>query len=536
MKLIAKISLPLLSILMMLPTAKAQTWQWATKAGGAENDYANAIDVDHSGNSYVAGKFYGAARFGSTVLANPGEWSVYIAKYDVNGNLVWAKIAAGDSAISVSGISLDVAGNILITGQYFDTATFGTTAPVTLVSSGDYDVYVAKYDSAGEILWAKSTGGAGIDYAGGVSTDNYGNVFLTGDFHVSPFPYSSSKIFIAKYDSAGNNSWTKMESYNGTNHFGNGIKTDSAGNSYITGEFFNTIIFNFSDSIVAGNVESNIFLAKFDSSGNFLWGKKAGAPSGYAGSKAVDIGASGNAYITGYYHGTIYFDSYSITSTSGLAYDVFVAKCDAGGNFTWANKSTGAGSAKSITLDNAGNAYVCGTFAQPITFGSASLTSAGSNDVFITRLNSSGNFVWATSCGGLQDDYSGSIKANANGICLAGYFTSTIYFGSSLSLADSSNTKTDIFTTKLNSPVGIEEKEKYSGNYFCFPNPAENEIQFRGITGNEKYALCDAAGKIILQGAFNKKNKISIGNLSPGVYFIRLTSENKSTQIEFIKK
>jgi hypothetical protein len=453
----------------------------------------------------------------------------------VNGNALWAVIAVKDSAISVSGISRDAEGNILITGQFFGVATFMTSLPIALVSSGDYDVFMAKYDSSGALLWARSIGNTGVDFAGGISTDNYSNVYLTGDYHISPFPFSGSKIFIAKYDSAGSNLWTRTEDNFGNNHFGNGIQTDAFGNSYVTGEFFNTIIFNSTDSIDAGNVESNIFLAKFDASGNFLWGKKAGAASGYAGSKAIAIDGVGNAYITGYYHGTIYFDTLGITSTSGMSYDVFVAKCDAGGNFVWVNKSTGAGSAKSISMDNSGNAYVCGTFAQPITFGATTLTSAGNTDIFITELNASGNYVWATSCGGGQDDFAESIKTNTSGIYLAGYFMGTIYFGPSFSLTDSSTAKADIFVAKLNTAAGIEEKENGSHHYFCFPNPAETEVQLRGFTGNEKYTLSDELGKIILQGTLHG-NKISVSNLDLGVYFISVTGKDANVVEKFIKE
>src|SRR5436189_2261627 len=115
-----------LALLMMIAaSAQSQTWQWATKSNGVGNDYANAIEVDNLGNSYVTGKFRDSISFNSVTLINPGVWSVYIAKFDGSVNSLWAKIAASDSsAISVSGISLDRSGAICVTGQYFATATF----------------------------------------------------------------------------------------------------------------------------------------------------------------------------------------------------------------------------------------------------------------------------------------------------------------------------------------------------------------------------------------------------------------------------
>jgi hypothetical protein len=516
---------------------QAQTWQWATKAGGLGNDYANSLDVDDSGNSYVTGKFYDSISFDSITLYNPGVWSVYIAKYDMNGNILWAKIAASDSSISVSGISLSKSGNAAITGHYFGTAAFGTSPIINLTSSADYDVYVAMYNPYGDLIWAKSLGGQGIDNSGGIDTDNDGNVFLTGDFHFSSFPYSSSKIFLAKYDSSGNAAWLKSSLNYGLDHFGNGIKVDSVGNSFITGEFFDTLIFDSSAIINAGNVESNIFLAKFDSSGNILWGQKAGAASGYCGSKAIDIDHAGNSYIAGYYHGTIALGTLNITSTMGLANEVLIAKCDAAGNFVWVNKSTGAGSVKTIGLDNQANAYISGTFQQTISFDAITLTSSGGNDIYIAKVNSFGNFAWATSAGGLQNDYIGWLKANSDGIFLTGYFSDTIHFGPSLSLIANDSITSDIFLTKMDATTEIVIK-KDNNLLRVFPNPVTDA--FKIITNEEKgeLKLFDFLGNEVLQKSIEHEKQITldVSFLPSGIYFLRLNSVKGISTSKIIKE
>lgn len=514
---------------IILPVSiNAQTWQWAAKAGGTGYDYVNGIDIDNSGNSYITGKFRDSISFNSTVLVTPGLWSVYLAKYDAGGNLIWAKIAASDSLISVSGIKVDRTGCISITGQFIATATFGSLSGNNLTSVGDYDVFVAKYDGTGNFIWAKSFGGQGIDYAGGISTDNDGNIFLTGDFHFSSFPYSSSKIFLAKYDSTGNSVWLKTSMNYGTDHFGNGLKTDSAGNSFITGEFFNTLVFDSSVIIDAGNVESNIFLAKFDSSGTILWGQKAGASSGYCGSKAIDIDSAGNSFITGYYHGTISFGSFNITSTMGLVNELFVAKCNSGGNFEWVNQSVGAGSSRIISVDNSGGIFLCGTFSQGISFGVNSLLSAGSNDVFISKIDPSGNFIWATSIGGKYDDYAGCLKANSNGIFVTGNFSDTIYFDSSHTLVANSAMNTDIFISKLNTSSGVEEESEVNG-LTIFPNPSNGIINF--LTNkkmiNGILNIYNSTGETIYKKILRveKISGIQIEGFIPGIYFVEVIGD-----------
>jgi hypothetical protein len=515
-------------------SAQAQTWQWAAKAGGPGNDYANAIDIDNSGNSYVTGKFRDSISFNSITLINTGTWSVFIAKFDVNGNFLWAKIAASDSImISVSGISLDKTGDICLTGQYFATATFGIS---NLTSSADYDVYVAKYDTSGDLLWARSAGGPGIDYAGGVSTDKNGNVFITGDFHITSFPFSASKIFLAKYDGNGNSAWFKMSLNNSLDHFGNGIKTDSVGNSFITGEFFDTLIFDSAVVIDAGNVESNGFLAKFDSSGNILWGQKVGAGSGYCGIKAIDIDSAGNSYVTGYYHGTIFLGTFSISSTLGLTNEIFVAKCDTGGNFSWVNRSTGAGLSRNICVDNTGNVFIGGTFSQTNSFGLISLTSEGNNDVFAAETDPSGNFVWAASCGGLQNDNFGGLKINSNGIFLTGYFTDTIHFGTSLSLVDTS-TNTDIFLTKLSNAAGIKNEEVDLG-ISVFPNPAIQQITILTNEMAGELIVSDFLGRKVLQkkSCNEKQITLDISFLYKGIYLLEFKAENREFVAKVVKE
>ena len=133
--------------------AHAQQWEWAAKAGGIENDYVNSIEVDKFGNSYVTGRFKDSISFGSTSLINPGLWSVYIAKYDSHGDLLWDRIVASDSLMSVSSMNIDNNGNITIIGQYKATASFyGKTIHKDITSIGDYDVFIAKLNNVGEVL------------------------------------------------------------------------------------------------------------------------------------------------------------------------------------------------------------------------------------------------------------------------------------------------------------------------------------------------------------------------------------------------
>ena len=123
-------ALSLCFILPMSPALRAQDLVWAKRAGGIRTDYGNGIAVDGAGNSYVTGAFYDSATFGpgeanETTLTSAGSLDIFVAKYDAAGDLVWAKRAGGASFISGFGIAVDGAGNSYVTGDFDGSATFG---------------------------------------------------------------------------------------------------------------------------------------------------------------------------------------------------------------------------------------------------------------------------------------------------------------------------------------------------------------------------------------------------------------------------
>ncbi|HXS37837.1 MAG TPA: T9SS type A sorting domain-containing protein [Flavipsychrobacter sp.] len=527
-----------LSFFMPL-VAGSQTWQWAEKVNSINNNiYAGSIDVDKDGNSYITGDFYNSASFGSTTITTPGLVSAFIAKYDINGNLLWAKAAGSGSDVEVYGICVDKSGNISLTGIFKGTSTFGSRK---LTSVGDFDVFVSHYNSDGDIQWAQSAGDTGFDYAGSISHDAIGNVYVTGDFHISAFSGSSSKIFVAKYDSTGANVWLKKPTEYSDFHLGDCIKTDSAGNSYFTGQFFDGLTFDSSIILNTGNKEDNAYIGKMNTDGKVLWLQEAGAATGYMGANGIDIDKAGNAYITGFYRGTVSFGSLSLTGPAGLYYSMFIAKCNTSGEYIWVNKSTGpAGSSNgsAVSVDNAGNCYFGGSFSVPITLDSTTLTNSGYTDVFVTKIDSLGNFIWATNCGSPYSTTIKGIKANSKSVFLSGNFLGDINFGSHISLS-ADTTIRSLYTAKLtDTTLTASVPNTNYPHYSVFPNPVTNYIQLNGIAGNEHYIIYDVHGRQIMQGDLNNANKISVVNLQSGIYFIDVFNKSnpeRTDKIKFIK-
>ena len=272
-------------------------WQWAVQVGGTNSDLGKSIAIDSAGNSYVTGHFVSIAVFGSTSLTCNGMEDIFIAKMDTNGNWLWAKQAGGTNSDLGKSIALDSAGNIYVTGHFEGTAIFGSTS---LTSSGDTDIFVAKLDVDGNWLYAISAGGGCFDFGCSIALDSAGNSYVTGKFYGTATFGSASltscgdyDIFVAKMDADGNWQWaTRAGGSSGDS--GTSIVLDSAGNSYVTGEFKHTATFGFISLSLTSNEYPDIFLAKTDADGIWQWAKQAGGSSDdYSGCIVLD--STGNS-------------------------------------------------------------------------------------------------------------------------------------------------------------------------------------------------------------------------------------------------
>ncbi len=249
---------------------------------------------------------------------------------------------------------------------------------------------------------------------------------------------------MAKLDSAGKFVW--VVSAGGVSYdCGYDISTDSAGNSYVTGRFSGTVTFGNTTLTTSGR-RKHVFVAKLDSVGKFVWAVSAGGLAYHVG-YSIAVDSLGNSYVTGSFVGTATFGDTPLVSSEGLL-NSFVAKLDSSGKFVWVVPA-GAGSASGISMDSSGNSYVTGDFKGTATFGSTTLTSKGSRDIFVAKLGSGGKFVWAVSGGGILDDYGGSIDVDSAGNSyVVGIFEGTATLGSTTL---TSKGGFDIFVAKLDS-------------------------------------------------------------------------------------
>lgn len=291
--------------------SQTSNWLWARQATGIDLQEGVSIATDAFGNVYATGYYTSAITFGSITLPTVTGRAIFIVKYSSTGIVLWAQKAGGTSVDNPRGITTDTAGNVYVTG-IFQSATivFGTYTLVNVNPGTTYDVFTAKYSPTGTVLWAKSAGGNSNDTGNAIITDSSGSVYITGYFSSPSIIFdtdtlintSTGDMFFVKYDTGGNLLWAKCAGGGSTN-VGTSVRTDKIGNEYVTGSFFSSsIVFDTTVLVNAGGFD--IFVVKYDTNGNVIWAKSYGGTGGdFAHSITTD--SLNNIYVTGDYSSPI---------------------------------------------------------------------------------------------------------------------------------------------------------------------------------------------------------------------------------------
>ena len=547
----------------------AQTFEWAKSFGGNSLDYGRSVAVDALGNVYTTGYFVGTVDFdpgaGTTNLSSRGVNDIFVQKMDASGNFIWVKSFGSSSNDYGYSITVDDSGNVYTTGFFNGIIDFNPgTGTANLSSAGGLDVFVQKLDASGNFVWAKSFGSIGDDFGISIAVDTFGSVYTVGNFGgtvdfdpgagtTNLSSVGRADIFVQKLDATGNFAWAKSFGSSSLSSLDvvNSITVDITGNVYIIGSFEGTVDFNPGLGItnLSSSGSDDIFVQKLDASGSFLWAKSFGGSSfdvGYS----IAIDATGNVYTTGLFSGTVDFDPgagiANLSSVRGR--DIFVQKLDTSGSFVWAKSFGGIGDnvGHSVSVDTLGNVYTTGLFSGTVDFnpgvGTVNLTSLGPADVFVQKLDTSGNFLWATSFGGIGSDIGYSVKIDASGnVYTTGFFEGTVDFDPSAGTANRTSVGgADIFVQKMSQSITTEIIEIENGiQLSAYPNPSSGlvNVQFTKPLKQAEFIVTDAQGKDIyskqLDGFSNKQ--IYIDGPS-GIYFLKIKTATCQSMIKLIKE
>ncbi|MDB5033857.1 MAG: hypothetical protein JWQ98_1098 [Chlorobi bacterium] len=342
------IFIPAIMLVFVTSAAFSQGWTFARNAGGVGDDSGDRIAMDNEGNSYVTGVFTGTAAFGGISLTGPGKSNLYLAKYGPDHQIRWASTVAYTSApsgIIASGIAIDNSGNTYLGGIFTKDITFDGNKRGSIGAS---DMYLLKLNPEGKFIWGRTPGGnntVGQDAIAALALDSAGNCYITGNYDstatfgtITVTASRAYEMFVAKYDSSGNALWVRSAGGDGTYHFGQGISVDKAGNSYLTGRFSGGMLLG-QFSFVVTDGQQKAFIAKADPEGNFLWAKQIGTGNYYGGGNDVVVDHDGKVSVCGFFRGTILLGDSTYVSNGGFTSAALFVQYDREGEYLWSARS-----------------------------------------------------------------------------------------------------------------------------------------------------------------------------------------------------
>ncbi len=536
-------------------SAQSPGFEWAKSAGGTSDEMALGMAKDASGNYYITGYTYSSViNFESLMLGSAGNADIIVAKYSSNGNLLWARIAGGAGEDKGQCITVDNDNNLYVAG-YFSSPTI-TFGGYTLTNGGLRDMFIVKYNSAGNVLWAISSGSAANDAAKGIAADNLGNIYVSGEyingsitFGATTLPWQGASgtpdIFLTKYNAAGSIVWSKFIS--GTNQDFNGSLTvDGFGNPILGGQTISTDI-NIGGTIyplINSGYDNYVMNVKYSPIGVVLWvnlHKCEGPPGGGGFLTKVTADRIGNIYCTGYFQshfmlvGPDTLINVYTQYTGEPSVDGFLIKYRSDGSYVWARSLHGSfgvcmhDRGFGLGTDSIGNVYISGDYCSPLLyFDNIQL----SNDtsflrIFIAKYDTTGHAIWAISAGGRGRTYCFDMVTDSAGNCaVTGSFNTPTTFGSYVL----SNVQwNDLYFAKTGNAITgiISPPEEY--HLYPFPNPSNGRFRIKGIS-NTTFILriTDVMGKCVhLQKITSSQQEINLSSLPHAIYFYDISKNNR---------
>jgi hypothetical protein len=536
--------------------AQVPVFAWARHGGGSGQDQASDVAVDGEGNAWLYGSFFGDAQFENVTLSS-SNFQIFVAKYDVDGDLLLARQSTGDAGIFKSGVTVDNVGNAFITGDFLGgTLTFDA---VTLTSQAT-DVFLVKYDPTGIAQWGHALGGTAHDFLGDVATDTDGNVIVTGVFQESATfggdsltSANAEAIFIAKFDTNGTALWARKIDKNDFDvSFGPSVASDAVGNVVIAGQFRVSLDFGSTVLMTSDALDFvDVFVAKYDGNGNFMWARKAGGPNTDT-ARDVATDAGGNVIAVGSFSSDITFSPVTLSATG--VQDGFVAKYDPNGGVLWARQSEGADltAPAAVAIDPTGLLTVGGSFRGSTVFGADTLTSVDSIDGFLVRYSPNGLVIATLLLGGtLGDQVTGvAVDAFRASLVVGGSFAGQIELRGPPTLSFGS---TDAYITRIEERAATAVGESVGSPTLIlgsYPNPFSSSASVSfSIDGpqNVTVTIHDVTGRLVARlttdtgyhrgsHTLNWSGRDTEGRrVAAGVFFVRLQTQRSVAITRILK-
>lgn len=401
--------------------------------GDASDQSVSTIAIDAFDNVLIAGKFGGALDFGNGPMISDTASDIFVAKSDTNGKPTWSIHFSSSGPSAVDGLATDATGNCAVTGYFSGNMTIAGAQFST--AAGDYDIYVAKFDPSGSLLWAHQLGSKQPDRATSIVATSTSDFVLTGYFEdtadfgagtlVNSAPGMGDVLLLKLDGTDGHTVWSKGFG-NSSIEEGKDVAVDTNDNVILVGHYFSMPLnLGGSDLPPIGAGKEATFYAKFDKNGNHLWSYQLGAAS----PGSVKVNHSDEILLTAIFYAPLNVGIKTVSNNGGA--DLLMIKIGSGGSPIWAYGFGGAGNdSGSLALDAAGNIILAMAFEQEMVLGVDKLVSAGGIDIALAKLNTSGNVVWTRRYGGVADEVAipAAFQASGEGL-LAGGMDESVDFG-----------------------------------------------------------------------------------------------------------
>jgi len=520
-----------------------QGWLWAKQIGSSSGVQGGAR-IDANNNIYCSGVFSTNCYFNSDTLNALGYNDIFLAKFDSTGNEIWAKRIGGNNPYNVDewfGESVIDNNNscLYFSGDFSGSLTINGH---TVNSSGGLDMFLAKFDLAGNCLWLKKAGSSGDDGSGVLCLDAIGNIYFTGQLENNGTFDTinlSKGIFLSKLDPNGNILWARNEISGGFPQTGCSKIQILNNNILISGVAGNNTIMIGTTPLISTN-QVDGFLARLDLNGNCIKAKRFGGHSpNYAGDFVTDV--NNNIYLSGIFGDTLVIDNTILTIHNANS-DMFFCKLDSAFNLVWIRQSYSTGAygahANGVVKDSDGKFYITGFFSGNANFGIFNINASVTKDFFIARYDENGICIGIRHFGEAEAGSiaTGSINIENNGdIIVGGNFINTINIGNTILTSHGS---TNMFFAKATAITGIvgPPKNMTNNQLIIYANPTTGKCNINVPDEflnepNLTLSIFDNSGKLIQQQKLEmieNKIKLDLDAEAKGIYTALLSNGKKS--------
>ena len=520
-------------------------WSFAKSFGGNYADLSvTNLCIDGENNIIINGDFFSSnLQIGSNIYSSNGADDIYLSKFDSLGNLLWAKTMGATDYDHTSALVVDVNNNIYLTGTFYsDSITFDS---ITLYNNSNSNIFIAKFDPFGNVLWAKSSENRMLTLGDDLTVNANGEIFLSGSFTDTIFMFNGDTLyiphspnfmqaFVIKIDSTGNSVWTKF--ITGSRNVENCKIANDLSNNCLVYIHSSSPEISIDSNQILGISYDCFYVLKLDSSGHMVWGKTAGGnDSNY--NYDIETDQFGNIYIAGSSQcDTLYFDTLKLFNYTNSE-NAFITKYDSSGQVEWAKYFGGNNMdiATSIAMNPDGGPTITGFYySSSITIDGTILQNdtINSGDIFLSRFDSLGNKIYAIRYGGTgSEEGYGVCISNDGTMYLNGHFSSDPLILNNVMVSNSTHSY-DVFFAKSDLILSSESMTTNDATNLVniYPNPNTGHFQIDSSDPLEKIIVSDLLGRIVYEKNYSGSitKNISINLSENGMFFIQAQMKGKT--------